>query len=292
MKSSDKKVERFLGENVGGAARFDPSPLFEKLIEEGTIDRSAPRIDGLLKARLWMSERCRISATRAGLVAAAVLLIFVCATAVLTPVDSAVARWVGQLIRIGEPGGQPSLHAHSGQRGGPFLPNDTEPVVLGVWRAQKGGRTELVGWRSGNQLCLSADEPEQAANGWFCVEDSATPPPVQAASLQAVLPRDDARATTVNVIGRVDERVVEVRVLPRGRGGPSELRSVWPLQITPDLAQRLESKAQAFGVFLAEINADDEAVLIEGLDSGGRTVGSTLLPIASQTKQTKGRGGR
>lgn len=282
MSTSDRELKRLLGQTLGGTAPFDSSRVFETLIEEGTIDTAAPPLAGVLKVKLWLGAHC-LRPTGVGVVAAAFLVALVVAISLLTPADSALARWVGQVFGIGEPGGSPTLTGQQDLRGGPWNPTQGEPLVLGVWPGGRGGgRIELVGWRSSDgQLCFAADEPTQDMNGWFCGGDSPSAEPVRAASVGTGPSRGHRMAPTI-LMGRVDERVVEVRLLVREGDGPGVLTKVRPMRIAAGLAQPLGSTAP-FGLFLASVGSRG-TVLVQGLDSEGRTVGNASVSLGRDTE--------
>lgn len=277
MKASDKELKRLLGETFGDVSRSDATPVFERLIEEGIIDTSAPRMDGRLKARLWLSAHCGCS-TSPGVVLTTLLVILIVATSLLTPADNALARWVGQVFGIGEPGGQPTLTGDRALRGGPWNPTRSDPLVLGEWREPGSGRMELVGWRSGDgDLCFAADDASQDMNSWFCVADPPSVPPVRAASVRPSRSAATADARTGTLIGRVNERVAKVRLLEPGSESLGEVRTIRPVTVPLHLSKMLGT-AQPFGLFMATVGSTD-AVLVEGLDSQGVSVGRTVVSL-------------
>ena len=206
-----------------------------------------------------------------------------------TPTGDAVARWVGDVFGIGEPGGTPSLDSRAEPpRRDPASPDaPTEvvgPVVLATGQAS-GFRVELTSSRNTEgDLCLNADFPEIAFHITACPDRSKTgrassrhlrAPVVD--NVSSEVPGLDGRAL---LAGRAPPGTVTVHLYQDSSDKSAKARAVAAVVADPDPQVREKAGLdQATVYFAAVISRDAGGGQAVALDSDGRSLGSKRFQL-------------
>lgn len=284
----EERLERILG-------RLEPPPespekilrsqqeIMAGLAERGLVDHSS---DSQSRTRRRSAAAPRRPVLRWAFVIAILAAVLSLAA---TPTGEAVARWVGGIFGIGEPGGTPSLDSGTApQRRDPSAADagaeDVRPIVLATGRVS-GFRVELSSSQSaGQNLCLNVDLPEINFNTIVCPDHSK---PGKTASGRARAPVVDSLTTAVPGLdggallaglSPPDTTAVQVYLDPHTRSERD--RAIAAVVADPDAAIRAKAGLDQTAVyFAAVIPRNSGRGLAVALDSDGASLGSQRFQL-------------